>query len=91
LNEEVDFGKITRIPLGEREKAKVNINPTRHFDIGEGGGRRLETEVEGGVVGVVIDARGRPLSLPEDEESRKAKLFEWFRALNLYPEEILKG
>ena len=43
----------------------------------------------GGVAGVLLDARGRPMYLPEEENARKELLIKWFRALDLYPEEKL--
>jgi len=45
----------------------------------------IETELEGGVVGTIIDARGRPLVLPEDPKKRREHLDKWFSELNLYP------
>jgi len=37
-------------------------------------------------VGVVFDARGRPLTLPENDAERIAALRRWHRALDVYPE-----
>jgi len=88
--ERLKFGELKRIPLDDREKAKVLIQVTKDFDVGSGPGCELETTVEGGVVGVVIDARGRPLNMPEDDKTRKVKLLEWFTALDLYPKPFLK-
>ena len=42
--------------------------------------------VFGGIVGLVIDCRGRPFNLPENKGKRMEKLNEWFTAMNLYPE-----
>jgi len=78
-------GMMARIPLSEGQKAEVEINPTMTFDVGRGGGRSLHTEVEGGVVGVILDARGRPLTVPQETEERKKTLIEWFEALDAYP------
>jgi len=39
--------------------------------------------VQGGVVGVIVDARGRPLQLPAEPTTRLSRLQEWLRALNL--------
>jgi uncharacterized protein (TIGR01319 family) len=89
VKEDLAFGSMKRIPLGERMIAKAVIEPSRNLDVGEGPGRNLETEVEGGIGGIVIDARGRPLVLPEESDKRKAKLLEWFTALNMYPSSIL--
>jgi len=88
--ETLRFGELKRIKLGEGKKSKAFIEVTKPFDIGLGPGNRLETEIEGGVVGVVIDVRGRPLVLPEDNAVRKTKLLEWFKALELYPESFLE-
>lgn len=90
IEEEVPFGSMKLIPLPDGQTARAVIQPTRQFDVGKGYGHTLETTVNGGVVGVVIDCRGRPLQLPEDAEQRNAKLIEWFKAMNLYPEDALK-
>ena len=87
---EVKFGEILRVPLEERMKAKATIKPSRNFDVGNGPGKSLETVIEGGVVGVVIDARGRPLTLPDEEEERRRTLLRWYDSLDLYPEGFLK-
>lgn len=44
-------------------------------------------EVTGGVVGLILDARGRPFEPPKDRAARVARLREWNAALNVYPEE----
>jgi len=83
---EVSYGEMKLLELGVGEKAHAVITPLRGFDVGEGRGRRLEREIEGGVVGVIIDARGRPLLLPDGQEERAKKLSEWEKALGVYPE-----
>jgi len=90
IKEKLTSGTIKRIPLKEHEKAKVEIKPTRGFDVGAGPGHILNTSVEGGVVGIIIDARGRPLVLPNDDKERRKKLLEWFEALDVYPEGVFE-
>jgi uncharacterized protein (TIGR01319 family) len=80
---EIPFGSIQVIPLGVGEKMSVEITPARGFDVGAGKGKPRTVEVEGGVVGLIIDARGRPLNLPAEDEKRIAKLREWFAAFGL--------
>jgi len=89
LKEQVKWGELKRINLGENQIAKGRITPTKRFDMGEGRGKEIITNVEGGVVGVILDGRGRPLSLPEESEERRRKLLEWFISLDMYPQEIL--
>lgn len=80
---EMFFGSIKVLPLGVGEKAQVEISPARGFDAGAGKGKPNTVEVEGGVVGLIIDARGRPLNLPAEDEKRIAKLKEWLEAFGL--------
>jgi hypothetical protein len=81
----VNFGDMAVIPVPVGEKAKITVSPTRKFDVGLGGGKEVHTEINGGVVGVILDCRGRPLVLPEDREERVRKLTEWNKALDVYP------
>jgi len=89
VEEEVPFGAMKVIPLDDGKTAKARIQPSRLFHVGRGYGRTVETTVNGGVVGLIIDCRGRPLQLPENVSERNAKLIEWFRSMNLYPEDVL--
>jgi uncharacterized protein (TIGR01319 family) len=90
LNEsgEMAYGEIRLLPLGMDERAKVVIEPARGFDFGAGPGKRVEREVRGGTVGLVLDARGRSLELPEDRDACKDLVRNWTRALDLYPEPV---
>jgi uncharacterized protein (TIGR01319 family) len=82
----LNLGEMAVIPLGVDEKAKAMIRPARKFDAGAGRGKEFHTDIRGGVTGVIIDARGRPLSLPEDKIQRVKKLTNWNQALGIYPE-----
>ncbi|MGB3479679.1 MAG: glutamate mutase L [bacterium] len=82
----VKFGEIKLLPLNQEEEAKIMLHPEKGFDVGEGRGKSLEATVFGGVVGLVIDCRGRPFNLSENKSKRMEKLNEWFAAMNLYPE-----
>ncbi|RKX66051.1 methylaspartate mutase [candidate division TA06 bacterium] len=84
---EVKYGEMALIPLGVGEKMKIKVKPEKNFDMGEGNGKEVTKEVEGGVVGLIIDARGRrPFTLPEDNKLRVEKLTEWNKVLGTYPE-----
>jgi len=81
--EKIPFGAIQVYPLGVDEKKEVEIIPARGFDAGSGKGKPVQATVEGGVAGLIIDARGRPLNLPGDDAKRMARLREWLSAFNL--------
>lgn len=89
FDEVVFHGEMKRIRIPERDKVVLHVEPARGFNVGAGAGHKVETEIEGGVCGLIIDARGRPLALPENPKERASKLLEWFQALDLYPEEPL--
>ena len=89
LTETVPFGELRLYPLGVGEKAQVTIQPERRLDMGAGRGQPVEAEVEGGVVGLVVDTRGRPLETSNASTERVALLKKWFEALEVYPERFV--
>ena len=89
LTETVPFGELRLYPLGVGEKARVTIQPERRLDMGAGRGQPVEAEVEGGVVGLVVDTRGRPLEVSNASAERVASLKKWFEALDVYPDRFV--
>ncbi|MCB2231356.1 glutamate mutase L [bacterium] len=72
-------------------KAKARFEPERNFDLGAGPGRPVEKEIHGGVVGIILDGRGRPFDLSSlSETERVSHLVSWAEELNIYPEGALK-
>lgn len=85
LSDEVEFGDIKVLPLPAGETAEALIEPQRGFDVGEGAGKTIKARVEGGLSGVIIDCRGRPLALPESDKARREALSRWAGRLDAYP------
>jgi hypothetical protein len=82
----VKYGDLLLLPMGQNQTARLVLQPFKGYDVGEGRGKARELTVKGGVVGLVIDCRGRPFSLPADTSKRKAQLNTWFDAMTMYPE-----
>jgi len=79
---DVPTGSVRRVPLAAQERARIQVRPTRAFDIGLGRrGVGGQAEVVGGNLGIVIDARGRPLQLPDDIEECRTRNQLWLRNL----------
>ena len=74
---EVKFGGLEILPLGMGQTARLTLQPLHRSDIGNGPGRNAVMQVVGGTMGVVIDARGRPLALPEDPVRRRELFKKW--------------
>ncbi len=80
---EVMTGSIETIPLRINEQALLTLYPAPTVDVGLGPGERARAaeEIDGGFVGLVIDARGRPLVFPTNENERHARLSQWMQAI----------
>ncbi|MBW6516112.1 MAG: glutamate mutase L [Candidatus Cloacimonetes bacterium] len=89
FEEDIPFGELRLIPLGVDETAKATLKPKKGFDLGKGKNQEVIADLTGGVVGIVIDTRGRPLQLPSDNALRVSLLKKWMKELKAYPEEIL--
>ncbi len=74
---EVKQGSIISLPLPPGMGGVLRINPTRRVEIEELALGREPIKVTGGVCGVVLDARGRPIRLPEDAGRRIDLIKEW--------------
>ncbi|MGQ0811776.1 MAG: glutamate mutase L [Nitrospiraceae bacterium] len=79
------FGELRLFPLDRNHQATVTMDPAKPVDLGAGKGARVTREVQGGVVGLLLDGRGRPLQLPTTNTARLAALNNWYEAVDLYP------
>jgi hypothetical protein len=83
---EVGFGEIVLLPLGVGETVRARLTPAKGCDLGAGPGKTVERELHGGVVGIVLDGRGRPIDLDPADPDRVEKIRRWTKALTAYPE-----
>ena len=79
------FGDLKLFSLTRDQQATVTLQPSKQVDLGEGPGQSFTRTVKGGVVGLMLDGRGRPLQLPTDQAARVAMLTRWYQAVELYP------
>ncbi|MCA9957933.1 MAG: glutamate mutase L [Anaerolineales bacterium] len=73
---DVEFGTLEVFVL-ERGRSTVTLTPSRRFDVGFGPGKSTTITLSGGEVGLVVDARGRPLQLPQDTVARRSLVRQW--------------
>jgi hypothetical protein len=75
---DVKQGSLEVLPLAQGQVASLHLSPFHRADIGMGPGKGGSLKrVVGGVLGVVIDARGRPLQLSEDTARRQELFRKW--------------
>ncbi len=79
----VACGEITLEKLELDKTATIELRPGRGMDLGGGRGKTVEAQVHGGVVGLVLDGRGRPMEIPQ--ENRSEIVTRWAEALDAYP------
>jgi hypothetical protein len=82
---DVASGAMARLPLHPGERALLSLIPAPTVDVGLGPGQqaRASDPLDGSLLGLIVDARGRPLTLPRGEEARMAKIWEWRQALGM--------
>jgi len=102
FEENIPFGEMVKLNLGVDEKAKATLKPMSGLDLGMGKNNEIETMISGGVVGIVIDTRGRvpyfdeklnketmTAHIPEDNAARVKSLKKWMMTLEVYPDNWL--
>lgn len=68
--------ELLQLPVGQT--AEIHLQPLHRTDIGMGGpGRGGRLRVVGGALGVIVDARGRPVHLPPDPIQRRELINKW--------------
>src|SRR6266540_983207 len=83
----VEHGQIGRLPLGPNRKAQLTLRPAGNVRIGRNApGAEVISDVaaiSGSALGIIIDARGRPLRLPSEPQARQHMLWDWLVALGV--------
>lgn len=78
INLEVQHGSLELVPIVLGQKASLEVRLTGGADLPNAKRGVFQAQVEGGALGVVIDARGRPIVLPSDAEKRRTKIQQWY-------------
>jgi hypothetical protein len=73
----VRFGRLEVFPLPADRPSTVTLKPVSGIDIGYGRGKAGKIKIRGASIGLVIDARGRPLPKSTKEKSRRDLVQQW--------------
>jgi uncharacterized protein (TIGR01319 family) len=74
---EVKQGSLASLPLASGVNGLLQIKMLRRGEIEDTAIANEPVRVRGGVCGLVLDARGRPLKLSSNDEVRRQRLKEW--------------
>ncbi|MEY4118220.1 MAG: hypothetical protein RLZZ116_1548 [Planctomycetota bacterium] len=74
---ELACGDVALVRVGPEQEVEVVVEPAKEFDLGAGPGKPISRRVKGGAVGILLDARGRPLVLPDGDADRRAAVARW--------------
>ena len=85
IKKELKRNELHRIKA-DYEEVTAELIPHKKMDIGSGIGERIKTTIYGGLVGIILDGRDRPISIPNDPQERLSSLKNWSDALNEYPQ-----
>jgi hypothetical protein len=77
MDVEVKQGSIATLPLPSGDVGTISLNLARRSTVEGLIAPDEPFKVHGGVCGVVIDARGRPLTFPKDEAARRERYKRW--------------
>jgi hypothetical protein len=79
---EIKQGTLTVLPVPQGQKTRIQLEPLHNTDVGlKHPGMAGSLNVVGGILGTVIDARGRPLALPNDAPRRRELIKKWLWTL----------
>jgi hypothetical protein len=70
-DESVNFGEIKTLPILNGETCKIEAISGKGLNLGKGKEKMLDATVTGGALGLIIDARGRPLKTPDKKNTIK--------------------
>jgi hypothetical protein len=75
---DVQYGSLAALPLQFLASGtEIEVVPSHAFDIGLGPGRSYKMTYRGGSVGLIVDARGRPLVFDDDPEVQRSHVDGW--------------
>ncbi|MGR3219431.1 MAG: glutamate mutase L, partial [Candidatus Anammoxibacter sp.] len=80
----IKTGELRLIPIPVDATGEIEVLPKRGFDVGNGKGQPIKQEIKGGVVGTIIDARGRPIIMKNDDKTNKSLIKNWAEIFKAY-------
>ena len=78
-------GELNAKSLPAGSHVDVEVQPVAGVDVGAGPGKALQTTIQPGEMGLILDGRHRPIEFPLDAAQRISRVQTWYDALQVYP------
>lgn len=91
LDDWIESNQLLRYDFPHEEEVEFEIEPAGGFDVGAGKGKKIVKKLKGGVVGLIIDTRGRPFNFTKDYKNRVEMLRQWNISKNYKPKSKKDG
>ncbi len=82
LKVDIMSGSLEVLPLEVNEVAEISLKPAASIDVGNGKGKSRTLRLKGGRLGIVIDARGRPLPEVKDFDKNQKLIQQSLREIS---------
>jgi hypothetical protein len=84
LEEQIDKGTIVKLPILAGQIVKLFFEPLSNLDMRQFG-NNIEKGliIQGGLCGVIFDARGRPIQLQKNNSERYEQFQKWYRSMDI--------
>lgn len=82
---QLTVGELNLVELSPNEEVDIVIEPSGKFDMGAGLGKSIQKRIKGGLVGIILDARCRPMYFSKSPEDHRKAVRSWVKTLDLYP------
>jgi len=84
LEEQIVKGTISKLPLSAGQIVKLFLEPLSNIDMNQFG-RNVDKGfiVQGGLCGVIFDARGRPIQLQKNNTERFDQFLNWYKSMDI--------
>jgi hypothetical protein len=80
---EINQGDLKVIPLSQGSGVELQLHPLHLYDVGMGApGRGGLIKAVGGIFGVIIDARGRPINIEQTISKEYQNTIKWIQTLS---------
>ncbi len=84
LEEQIIKGSIVKLPISAGQIVKLFIQPLSNIDMDQfGNSIDKGLIIQGGLCGVIFDARGRPIQLQKNNSERYEQFQKWYRSMDI--------